>query len=256
MALRVTVLGCGGSGGVPLIGDVWGACDRTNPKNRRRRCSILLQRDGTNVLVDTGPDLREQLISTPVQHLDGVVFTHEHADHTHGIDDLRAMNWLMQRPIDCWADRTTLDILLSRFDYCFAEPVHRFQRPELVAHEITGPFGIGAIELVPFRQEHGRLPSLGFRIGRFAYSTDAVHLDEQAFATLDGVDTWIVDCTRETPHPVHAHLELTLQWIERVRPRHAILTHMNHTLDYETLKAKLPPGVEPGYDGMVLEIAD
>ncbi|HYE50434.1 MAG TPA: MBL fold metallo-hydrolase [Azospirillaceae bacterium] len=252
--MKVTILGCGGSGGVPLIGNVWGACDPANPRNRRRRCSILIERGATTVLVDTGPDVREQLIDAGVQHLDAVLYTHEHADHTHGIDELRAMNWVMRRPIDCYADRMTLDILLKRFDYCFAPPEMRFVRPELVAHPIDGPFELGSLSVVPFRQEHGRLPSLGFRFGRFAYSTDVVHLDETAFAVLEGVDTWIVDCTRETPHPVHAHLELTLSWIERLRPRRAILTHMNHTMDYDTLRAKLPPGVEPAYDGMVLEI--
>ncbi|HZH26982.1 MAG TPA: MBL fold metallo-hydrolase [Azospirillaceae bacterium] len=255
--MRVTILGCGGSGGVPLIGNDWGDCDPANPRNRRRRCSILVEAAGQVVLVDTPPDLREQLLDANVRHLDAVLYTHSHADHVHGIDDLRAVNWLVGRPMDVYADRETLDDLQSRFDYCFSKPKGTFfARPALTAHEITGPFDINGLEVFPFIQDHGYTRSLGFRFGRFAYSTDVVHLDEAAFAALEGVEVWIVDSTRRTPHPVHAHLEATLGWIERVRPRRAYLTHMNQTMDYDTLMRELPAGVEPAYDGLVIEVAD
>ncbi|MFC7332024.1 MBL fold metallo-hydrolase [Rhodocista pekingensis] len=255
--MQVTILGCGGSSGVPLIGNVWGRCDPSNPKNRRRRPSILVESGATRVLVDTTPDLREQLIDAGVQYLDGVLFTHAHADHCHGIDDLRAMNWLMRRTLDVWADADTLAQLHARFAYCFQpHPDSEFYaRPALRSHRADGPFSIGSLEIEPFVQDHGLSSSLGFRFGRFAYSTDVVRLDEAAFRVLEGVETWIVDCVRiEPPHPVHAHLAITLSWIERLKPKRAILTHMNHMMDYETLRAILPPGVEPGYDGMVIEV--
>lgn len=254
--MRVTILGCGGSSGVPLIGNVWGDCDPDEPRNRRTRPSILVQEGDTTVLVDTSPDLREQLLRARVTRIDAVLFTHAHADHTHGIDDLRAMNWLMRAPIDVWADAGTMASLDSRFGYCFKPQNHRdsFVRPVLTPHIIAGPFSVGPITVSPFAQDHGYAPSLGFRFGPLAYSTDVVSLDEAAFAALDGVDTWIVDCVRlEPPHPVHAHWPITRSWIERVRPRRAILTHMNHTMDYRTLLETLPPGVEPGHDGLVVE---
>jgi phosphoribosyl 1,2-cyclic phosphate phosphodiesterase len=255
--MRVTVLGCGGSGGVPLIGNEWGACDPAEPRNRRLRPSILVERDGFAVLFDAGPDLREQLLAARVRHLDAVVFTHWHADHTHGLDDLRGVNVLMGRPLDAYADPETLASLKARFDYAFAETKagQGIYRPTLRGHAIEGPFDLGPLRIVPFRQDHGWAHSLGFRIGGFAYSTDVVRLDEAAFAALEGIDTWIVDCVRiEPPHPVHAHLALTLSWIERVRPRRAYLTHMNHTMDYRTLLGILPPGVAPAHDGLVLDV--
>lgn len=257
--MKITILGSGGSSGVPLIGNVWGACDPANPRNRRTRPSILVETAGTRILIDSGPDLREQLLREGVQHLDAVLYTHAHADHTHGIDDLRAMNWLMRQPLPVYADAATLDNLQARFAYCFqGEPEGGyFARPSLVPHviDLDQPLRIGNLEIRPFVQDHGYSTSLGFRIGRFAYSTDVVRLDEAAFAALDGIDTWIVDCVRpEPPHPVHAHWPITRGWIERVRPRRAILTHMNHMMDYDSLCRMLPAGVEPGYDGMVVEV--
>lgn len=258
MGVRVTILGCGGSSGVPLIGNVWGDCDPANPKNRRTRPSILVQTDRTTVLVDTTPDLREQLLRADVKHLDGVLYTHGHADHTHGIDDLRGVNWVSRLPIDIHADAVTLAALQSRFSYCFNAPPASgyFAQPVLVPHVIDGPFRIGDIDILPFAQDHGYSASLGFRFGRIAYSTDVVRLDEAAFAALDGVATWIVDCVRpEPPHPVHAHWPITKAWIDRVKPKRAILTHMNHMMDYDTLCRTLPAGVEPGHDGLVIDAA-
>lgn len=262
--MHVTILGCGGSGGVPLVGpDGWGACDPANPKNRRRRVSILVEAAGTTILVDTSPDLREQLLGAGTWDIDAVVYTHAHADHSHGIDDLRAVNYHRRCQLDVYARRETLDELRQRFAYAFpaegardlsADQARSFYRPWLMPRPITGPFRIGAIDVVPFDQVHGSATCLGYRFGRVAYSTDVKALDEAAFATLAGIDVWIVDCLREAPHGTHSHLAQTLAWIERVKPGRAILTHMNHSLDYATLRARLPAGVEPAYDGMVIEI--
>ncbi|QJE72897.1 MBL fold metallo-hydrolase [Aerophototrophica crusticola] len=255
--MRVTILGCGGSSGVPLIGGVWGDCDPNQPRNCRRRPSILVQTETTTVLVDTTPDMRDQLTDAGIRHLDGVLYTHAHADHTHGIDDLRGLNWQMRTPVDVYGDAATLASLRHRFDYCFKGPSESgyYARPALEAHEITGPLRIGDLDIVPFVQDHGYSQSLGFRFGKLGYSTDCVALDDGAFAALDGVDTWIVDCVRMEPsHPVHAHWPITRGWIDRLNPRRAILTHMNHTMDYDTLCRTLPDGVEPGYDGMAIEL--
>ncbi|EWY42251.1 PhnP [Skermanella stibiiresistens SB22] len=257
--MRITILGSGGSAGVPLIGGDWGDCDPANPRNRRSRPSILVEDRGARVLVDTSPDLREQLIAARTTWLSGVIFTHGHADHTHGLDDLRGINNAMMAPIDVHADQNTLADLLHRFGYCFTpiKPGSIYYKPTLVAHEITGPFAIGGIEILPFEQDHGWMKTLGFRFGDFAYSTDVVRMNDAAFEALAGVDTWVVDCVRVAPaHPVHAHLELTLEWIERLRPRRAYLTHMNQTMDYDAVCKLLPPGVEPAYDGLVLDMPE
>lgn len=253
--MKVTMLGCGGSGGVPLVGGVWGRCDPAEPRNRRRRVSVLVEEAGTAILVDTSPDFRQQMLDTDCRRLDAVLFTHAHADHVHGLDDLRSLNRVMKTAIPVYADAATLRELRTRFAYAFRalEPGSHYYKPTLEATEIaTTPFRVGAIEVVPFIQDHGYTQTLGFRFGRFAYSTDVVRLDEAAFAALEGVDTWIVDCLRDEPHPTHSHLEQTLEWIRRIAPSRAILTHMSELLDYRDLVARLPPGVEPGYDGLVV----
>jgi phosphoribosyl 1,2-cyclic phosphate phosphodiesterase len=238
--------------------DGWGTCDPSNPKNRRRRPSILVEAGGTRLLVDTSPDLREQLLAANIWEVDAVLYTHAHADHVNGIDDIRSMNYHRQGPIDAYGSRQTLDDLELRFAYVFqpygATP--QFFRPCLTPREIDGPFRIGAIDIVPFHQEHGRMPSLGFRFNNFAYSTDVKALPEASFAVLEGVEAWIVDCLSETPHPAHSHLAQTLDWIDRVAPKRAVLNHLSQRMDYQTLVAKLPSGVEPAYDGMVFEVAD
>jgi phosphoribosyl 1,2-cyclic phosphate phosphodiesterase len=256
--MRVTMLGSGPSWGVPRIGDDWGACDRTNPKNRRRRVSILVEDRGSVLLVDTSPDLREQLLDAKATQIDAVLYTHEHADHTHGIDDLRSINRMMGKPLPIYADPLTMSELKARFRYIFA-PVDpdmkaAFYKPAVEPHEIDGPFDAAGISVVPFVQDHGFSKTLGFRFGRFAYSTDAFALDEAAFAALQGIEVWIVDCIRHAPHPTHSHLERTLEWIDRVKPRRAYFTHMDQTLDYASLKRVLPAGVEPGYDGLVIDV--
>jgi phosphoribosyl 1,2-cyclic phosphate phosphodiesterase len=250
--MKVTILGCGTSAGVPRIGNVWGACDPQNPKNRRRRVSILVEQGATQVMVDTSPDFREQCLDAGITRLDGVLYTHDHADHTHGIDDLRGIFQLMGRRVDIWADARTLRTLETRFPYIFKSVTGY---PAICEpHLIDGQVRVGEIEAQPYLQHHGPITSLGFRFGPLAYSTDVLALPEASFAALAGVKVWIVDALRPQPHPTHAHLDLTLEWIARVRPERAILTHMTWDMDYDSLRATLPAGVEPAYDGMVVDI--
>jgi phosphoribosyl 1,2-cyclic phosphate phosphodiesterase len=256
--MRVTMLGSGPSWGVPMIGNVWGACDPAEPRNRRRRVSILVEEGGKTLLVDTSPDMRAQLLDAGVRGLDAVLYTHAHADHLHGLDDLRSVNRLTHKPLPVFADARTLHEIRTRFAYAFA-PLRAgaaggYYKPVLEPTEITGPFSAAGIPVTPFVQDHGFSPTLGFRFGRFAYSTDAIRLDEAAFAALAGIEVWIVDCIRREPHVTHSHLAQTLDWIARLQPRRAILTHMDESLDYATLRASLPAGVEPGYDGLSLEV--
>jgi phosphoribosyl 1,2-cyclic phosphate phosphodiesterase len=263
MSFRATILGCGSSGGVPRIGTMWGQCDATNPKNRRRRCSLLVERLGserhTTVLVDSSPDLREQLLSVRAEALDAVLYTHDHADHTHGIDDLRMVAYAMKRRLDVWADAPTLASLEERFRYCFKELPGSSYPPILRTHtieptkivRIDGPTGV--IDALPVPQEHGDIGTLGFRFGGLAYSPDISGLPDTSVPLLEGLDVWIIDALRFNPHPSHFSVKQALQWIERLKPKRAILTHMTTDLDYEALKRELPAGVEPAYDNMVVE---
>ena len=260
MSYRLILLGTGSSGGVPRLGNDWGACDPENPKNRRLRCAALLEKRTSNgtttVLIDSGPDIREQLLSVRLQALDGVIYTHDHADHTHGIDDLRVVAYRMRRRIDAWLDAPTLHSLKTRFGYCFETPDGRSYPPILTAHPIEppNPFAVsgsaGEISFQPIRQEHGEMPSLGFRVGGLAYSPDISGLPAESEDLLRDLDVWIVDALRYTPHPAHFTVKQALSWIERLRPKRAILTHLHVDLDYETLRRELPENVEPAYDGM------
>ncbi len=283
--MKITILGCGSSSAVPLIGCNCAVCSSDNPKNRRLRVSVLIETGkkgkeggGKILLIDSSPDLRQQCLDNGITSVDAILYTHAHADHTHGIDDIRSLNYHKNAPLPCYADKTTLNALQTRFSYAFKEPVPEFGwfRPCLIPNEITAyePFKIAAdtdnvdtesdaennaddaedIEIIPFTQIHGKMLSMGFRIGDFAYSTDANALPEESFAALKGVKLWVVDCLRYEEAPTHAHLELTLQWIERVQPQRAILTHLSHDFDYETLKRALPANVEPGFDGMQLSL--
>jgi len=256
--MKVTMLGCGPSFGVPAVGLGWEACDPTDPRNRRRRSSVLIECRGQTVLIDTSPDLREQLIDANISRLDAVLMTHAHADHLHGIDDLRGINRVIKAPIPIYGDEKTLSEIKARFGYALVpiEPGGFFFKPTLTPHTIDGPFTVAGLPVVPFVQSHGYSKTLGFRIGAFGYSTDVVELDDAAFAALDGIDLWIVDCLRYEPHPTHSHLAQTLSWIERLKPKRAVLTHMDRPLDYTELAAKLPPGVDPGIDGLVFELPD
>ncbi|MGE0257376.1 MAG: MBL fold metallo-hydrolase [Alphaproteobacteria bacterium] len=255
--MKITVLGCGASWGVPAIGPDWGRCDPADPRNRRRRCSLLVESRGAFLLIDTSPDLREQLLDAGVSRLDAVLLTHAHADHLHGIDDLRSINNLIKKALPFHASPEALSEVERRFGYALLPPPEKsLYRPALTARPITGPFTAAGMPIVPFAQDHGFSTTLGFRIGRMGYSTDVTELDETAFAALAGIDLWIVDCMRREPHPTHSHLAKTLAWIDRVRPRRAILTHMDQSLDYRELCRELPAGVEPGYDGLRVELPD
>jgi phosphoribosyl 1,2-cyclic phosphate phosphodiesterase len=260
MTLTFTILGCGSSGGVPRLGSGWGACDPKNPKNRRRRCSLLVERiagdDRTTVLVDTSPDIRDQLLDAEVTSLDGVVFTHSHADHTHGIDDLRSLAIHLRRKIDVYLDVPTSQAVRERFDYCFVQPAGSSYPPILNEHRLTPgePASIkgaaGPIIAVPFLQDHGDIVSLGFRFGDVAYSSDLRDLPAASHATLEGLDLWIIDALRYRSHPTHFSVDDALRWIDRFKPKRAILTNMHLDLDYEELRAKLPENVVPAYDGL------
>lgn len=268
-ASRITarILGCGSSGGVPRIGNIWGACDPTNPKNRRRRCALLLtgtrgDREGvTRVLIDAGPDLREQMLDANVPALDGVLFTHEHADHTHGIDDLRVLALNAKRRVDVYMSIATELRLREAFGYCFTAPEASPYPPILNSHSIAPGDRVviegagGSIAIQPFEQQHGSITSLGFRIGRFAYSCDLSSIPAASSAAVENLDTWVIDALRYTPHPSHLSLEESLALIEAHAPRRAILTNLHVDMDFDVVMAETPAHVEPAFDGMEFAVA-
>jgi phosphoribosyl 1,2-cyclic phosphate phosphodiesterase len=264
MTLRFTILGCGSSMGVPRPALGWGACDPNNPKNRRRRTSLLVERRGkkgsTNVLVDTSPDLREQLLEAGVDWLDGVLMSHEHADHCHGIDDLRPLFVGKRRRLDMYLSEVTSRTLRERFSYCFATPPGSEYPPILNEHRLAAGTSVtvdgegGPITALPLLQHHGDIASLGFRFGGFGYSCDLSGMPEESVAALNGIEVWVLDALRYTPHPSHLSVAEALAWIDRIKPRRAILTNLHSDLDYETLRKELPPHVEPAYDGICVEL--
>jgi len=266
MTLTVTILGCGSSGGVPRPGSGWGACDPADPKNRRRRCSILVTRSGpdgtTRVLVDTSPDLREQLLSAEVPALDGVLMTHDHADHTHGIDDLRGLVLHTRQRIRIYADTTTEASLRSRFGYLFETPAGSYYPPILDLDQITAGRSQtiegagGPITALPFRVEHGpNYEALGFRFGDLAYLPDVSLIPPAAMGAMAGLNVLILDCLRETPHPSHFHLEQSLEAIATLKPRRAILTNLHIDLDYASLSSRLADNIDMAFDGMTVTAA-
>jgi phosphoribosyl 1,2-cyclic phosphate phosphodiesterase len=264
MTYTFTILGCGSSGGVPRVGQGWGACDPDNPKNRRRRCSLLVERESaagkTSVLIDTSPDLREQLLGANVSALDAVLYSHDHADHTHGIDDLRPLALVQRKRLDVYADELTSKLLHARFGYCFETPFGSDYPPILQEHRMREGHEVaisgkgGEIAALPFPMQHGTTTALGFRIGKAAYSCDVNDLPPASIEALEGLDLWIVDALRYRPHPSHFSVEETLAWIARVKPKRAVLTNLHTDLDYEELRSKLPQNVEPAYDGMRLSL--
>jgi phosphoribosyl 1,2-cyclic phosphate phosphodiesterase len=266
MTLTFTILGCGSSSGVPRPALGWGDCDPKNPKNRRRRTSLLVERrdanGATRVLVDTSPDLREQLLDAEVEWLDGVFYTHEHADHTHGIDDLRGLFIKRRCRVDVYLDEHTAAMMRTRFGYCFQSPLGSDYPPIVTEHRLTPgtPVRIegegGAITVLPVLQQHGDIAALGFRFGNLAYSADISDLPPESIAALADLDVWIVDALRYRPHPSHFSLADALRWIERLKPRRAILTNLHADLDYEVLRGELPAHVVPAYDGMTFAIAE
>ncbi len=261
MSFTYTILGCGSSMGVPRVALGWGDCDPDNPKNRRRRCSMLIERSNpqghrTRVLIDCSPDLRMQLLDAEVDWVDGVLITHEHADHTHGIDDLRPLFIRKRRQVPVYMDEPTSRTMRLRFGYCFLQPAGSDYPP--IAHEhrlvpgdaVTIEGQGGPVQALPVLQNHGDIPSLGFRIGNVAYSADIKALPEESIAAMAGLDVWVVDALRKAPHPSHLNLDEALAWIARIKPKRAILTNLHSDLDYAHLREILPPNVEPAYDGM------
>jgi phosphoribosyl 1,2-cyclic phosphate phosphodiesterase len=263
LSLALTILGCGSSGGVPRVAQGWGACDPNNPRNRRRRCSVLVEQSDaagkTSVLVDTSPDLREQLLDAAVERLDGVLMTHSHADHTHGIDDLRPLVIAMRKRIDIHMDDATSRVVLQSFAYLFESPPGSFYPPLLIEKRLVSgqPVRVegqgGPVEALPFLLEHGEIASLGLRFGALAYTPDLNAIPPASLPFLEGLDIWIIDGLRYKPHPTHLSVDEALAWIEQMRPRRAIITNLHTDLDYDALKARLPDKVTPAYDGMRIE---
>ena len=262
MTRKFTILGSGSSGGVPRVGNDWGMCDPANPKNRRRRCSALVTLSGptgeTRVLIDTSPDLREQMLSSGTADIDAVLYTHEHADHTHGIDDLRAFFLLKRKRVEIWADDATGRMLSTRFAYCFYAapgsdypPIINLNAME-AGRSVTIEGAGGAITAMPFPVHHGTIDALGFRIDRMAYTPDIDGVPDTSLQHLENLDLWVVDSLRRTPHPSHWSLPQTLEWIARMKPKRAILTNLHVDMDYATLVRELPAGIEPAYDGLEL----
>jgi len=263
MNATITILGCGSSGGVPRVGQGWGRCDPNQPRNRRRRCSILVERTSgsgkTQVLVDASPDLREQLLSVGVTSLDGVLLSHQHADHVHGIDDVRPLVMHNRKRISVWMDVVTAEAMHRRFGYCFTATPESNYPPILTEHRIEHHRFVeidgagGAIRTLPFPLRHGEIDALGFRFGDVAYTPDLNAIPPESVDALRGLDVWIVDALRTTPHPSHFSLQEALDWIEALKPGRAILTNLHTDLDYDTLKRDLPSNVEPAFDGMTIE---
>lgn len=261
-----TILGCGSSGGVPRIGGHWGVCDPDNPRNRRRRCSLLVEGfsgdegEPTRIVVDTGCDLREQLLDAAVDRVDAVLYTHEHADHTHGIDDLRVLALNARRRVDVYFSQEAANRIVPSFAYCFTAPPGSGYPPILnqhiigPGHEISVDGPGGTITVLPFRQDHGDISSLGFRIGGFAYSCDLNGIPEESLEAVSGLDVWVLDALRPTPHPSHLSLPESLALIEQLQPRHAVLTNLHIDLDYVQTDVMTPDNVRPAFDGLRIDV--
>ena len=261
MNMNFRILGCGSSGGVPRLDGDWGECDPSNPKNRRTRCSFLVRRSGpdgtTTVLVDTSPDMRAQLIDANTTWLDAILYSHDHADQTHGIDDVRAMVYAKRKRIEVWMDEATSDTLTNRFGYCFEQAEGSLYPSILQDNRITQPYtniemngAGGVISALPFRQVHGNIDSLGFRFGNVAYSSDVSDIPKESFHALEGLDVWVIDALRRAPHPTHFNLDKALEFIDKFQPRKAFLTNLHVDMDYQQLCNELPSNVIPAYDGL------
>ena len=261
-----TILGCGSSGGVPRVGGHWGVCDPDNPKNRRRRCSLLIEgwskdeAHPTRILVDTGCDLREQLLDAEVDRVDAVLYTHEHADHTHGIDDLRVLALNSHRRVSVYFSQEAANRIVPSFAYCFTAPPGSDYPPILnqhiiaAGHDLTVDGPGGTVGVLPFRQEHGDISTLGFRVGNFAYSCDVSGIPEESLHIVSELDVWVLDALRRTPHPSHLSLPESLALIERLKPRQAVLTNLHIDLDYAQTDVTTPEHVRPAFDGLQIDV--
>lgn len=263
---RFTIMGCGSSGGVPRVGGFWGSCNPENPRNHRRRCAMLVERfasDGekTVVLVDAGPDLRMQLLDAAVEKLDAVLISHEHADHIHGLDDIRGIYLRTGRvPIPLWTSPAAAEVLRTRFGYAFHQEAGSGYAPILTLNEFQNHVDVegagGTVHVQAYTVPHGSISAMGFRFGPLAYTPDLSDMSDAAWEMIAGVDTWVVDALQRKPHPTHTHLAQTLEWIARLAPRRAVITNMHTDMDYDELSAELPDGIIPAHDGLVLELAD
>ncbi len=264
MSVALTILGCGSSAGVPRPALGWGACDPKNPKNRRLRCSLMVEKQSgegtTRVIIDTSPDLREQLISADVDHIDAVFLTHEHADQTHGIDDLRSVVLHQHRRIPTYLNESTAKDIASRFSYCFVSPPGSDYPPILDRRSVEAGESRtiegkgGTLTLTAFVLQHGNIPALGYRIDGAAYTPDLNDIPRESWAALENLELWIVDGLRYAQHPSHFSVRDALSWIERFKPKQAVITNMHADLDYEVLRKELPPNVIPAFDGMKLTL--
>ena len=258
MNIEITILGCGSSSGVPAIGNDWGNCNPSNPKNRRLRSSILIKTSKKNILIDATPDLRQQLLNSNVKHIDGVLITHCHADHINGIDDFRFLNVIMKQDINLYATKQVIRTIKERFSYVFEKLSPKangfYYKPCLIPNEIVNKFSIDDVEISCFQQSHGFSETTGFKINNFAYCTDVVEFDTDVFDKLRDLDLWIVDCFRFEPHKSHAHFDKVMTWVEKLKPRKVVLTHMNNEMDYEHLTTMLPRNCFPAYDGLTIKI--
>ena len=257
---KITILGCGSSNGVPSIGLGWGNCNPYNPKNRRLRSSIFVEKQSKKILIDVTPDFREQALTHNINHIDAIFFTHAHADHTHGIDDLRWINIAMQKPINIYASAITLSDIENRFGYVFkplASGINFFYKPVLISHTITQDIQdltVSGIKITTFKQYHGACNSLGLKIGNFVYSTDVVDFPEDSKKYLYNLDVWVVDCLRYNPHKTHAHLNKVLGWVEEFKPKKVYMTHMSILFDYQKAILDTPKNVLPAYDGLIINL--
>ena len=258
MKFEITILGCGSSSGVPAIGNKWGKCNPNNPKNRRLRSSILIKYDDKSILVDATPDLRQQLLNANVKNLDAVFITHTHSDHIHGIDDFRFLNLIMNKDLNLYATVDVLKIIRERFGYVFEKLVPEangfYYKPCLVPHEVSEDFTVNDLKISCFTQNHGFMNSTGFRFNNFAYCTDVVDFDQKALQKLENLDLWIVDCLRFKPHKTHAHFDKVMEWIELLKPKQTILTHMNYEVDYDYIMSKVPKNCMAAYDGLKVKV--
>lgn len=260
-AARLTILGCGSSGGVPRIGGLWGACDPANPKNRRRRCSVLVERDGpdgtTRVVIDTSPDFRDQMLTAGIGDIDGVIYTHAHADHVHGLDDLRMIVINRRARLPIWADAETASALMIRFEYAFVQAPGSTYPPILELNPINGPVTItgpgGPVTFEPFRVQHGGITALGFRIGKLVYLPDVSDMDDMGWDMVQDLDVWILDALRIDPHPTHIHFDKSLEWMARAAPRRGVLTNMHIDLDWTHVQTTTPEHIDAAFDGMVID---
>ena len=258
MNFEITILGCGSSSGVPAIGNDWGNCNPSNPKNRRLRSSILIKTSKKNILIDATPDLRQQLLNSNVKHIDGVLITHCHADHINGIDDFRFLNVIMKQDINLYATKQVIQTIKERFSYVFEKLSPKangfYYKPCLIPNEISSDFNINDLKISSFEQNHGFINSTGFRFNNFAYCTDVLEFDKKALQKLEGLDLWIVDCLRFKPHKTHAHFDKVMQWMELLKPKQTILTHMNYEVDYDFIMSKVPKNCIAAYDGLKVKV--